>query len=282
MRTFALFAAFLTLTALPVSAWHGSGEPLIDAVPIDGVHWVAWRVVLATPGKIVVETEATVANVEIVAMGASLMGADGSDAETSWIALQAYPSHVFVQTFGGSPRLDTSWGYASGDFKAAITWNVVPVGEYVVIGIVTGVGAVTGGEISLRSDGGATLLARTEGTSAFAAVARDFSGEANVRVGNPLVTATAIVDASNERVVEDRLFAFYWRHTSTTRNPLHQVLCDIRYDGPDGGGAGLRYYFLDNRPAGTYTFRVPQCADVGMYLLPTQLFVIGADVALPT
>lgn len=284
MRTSPIFVAitFLTITAIPASAWHGATEPVLDSVPLDDFHWVAWRVTLAEPGPIVVEVEATTASVEIIALGASLMGPDGSDPDTTYWAMQAATAQTFVQTSGEPPLIDQISGSVDGAFKVAITWGSVPAGEHIVLGMLPGVGDVISGELTLRAGGGATLLAKTEGSSAFGALLRDFSGEANVRWSTPSTTATAIVDAEHERTIDDRFFGWYWRHPSTSVNPAHTMTCTIEYDGPDGGGTGERWYFFDDAPAGTYTFRVPHCVDAGAGPFRTQLFVLGADVTLPS
>lgn len=282
MQKIAICALLAVVITFPSGlAWHGATEPIVDSVSLDDLHWVAWRIALASPGKVVVELDATVADVEIVALGASLMGPDGSDPDTGYWVLQAATTHTFVQAFGEAPRIDSRSGFVNGEFKVAFTWNSVPAGEHILLGMVPGVGSVTAGEITLRASGNATLLAKTEGSNAFGALPRHFSGDANVRWGNPTVMATVIVNASHERTIEDKLFAFWWRHPHTSANPLHPVLCDIRYDGPDGGGAERQYYFINGAPAGSYTFRVPHCADVGAGPFRTQLFLLGADVRLP-
>lgn len=278
----ALVLTLVAALAFPgAGAFHAIPEPLIDSVAFDGVHWVAWRVQLASPGRISVEGWSNVTNAEILSVMVTLMQGDGSDPDTGGFIQQVATTHTFVQTTGDAPVVDMRSGLGAGFVGAGVSWAIHPAGEYLVVGVLSGLGSLTGGKLDLHADGDATIVARTEGDTSFAAVARHFQGTLNARTGTPTAMATAIVDGSHAETIDNRLFAFFWRHPPTSANPLHSVTCEIRYDGPDGGGAGLQYYYLDNAPPGGYTFRVPHCAEVGAGPFRSQLFVVGADVELP-
>lgn len=283
MRRLALCMSLAVVTAFPGAlAWHGATEPLVGSVAFDGVHWAAWRFSLASTGKVVIEGSATAAETEIAAFGAVLLNVDGSSVDSAWVVTQVPTTHVVIQALGDAPLVAIEQGFANGFFGGALTWNEVPAGEYIAISIATAIADVTDGTLELRASGGATLLGSTDGSGAFAAMPSDFAGTLNARVsipGGP--QAVAILDAAHAQSVDSRLFAFYWRHPSTSLNPLHPLSCTIEYDGPDGGGAGGPYYFIKDAPPGTYTFRVPHCVDVGVGPFRTQLFVVGADVVLP-
>lgn len=279
--TVSLVAVAIILTSLPAVAWHGSTEPLLDEVAFSAPRWAAWRVALASPGSVTIEAFGSVTDMEIAALGGALMPADGPTLGSAWVVAQAPTSDVFIQTRGEAPVVDIKEDTPTGTIGAALTWHDVPAGESVVVAVWTSIAEATSGAIELRAHD-ATILGATEGTTTIAALARDFSGEVNVLASRSGYTnAVAIVDAARTETVSENLFAFYWRHPSTSAHPTHSVLCSIGYDGPNGGGAGAQYYFIEDAPPGAYTFRVSHCVDAGAGPFRTQLFILGAAVKSP-